>query len=306
MTRSSCSFPALGTTAVVCVTDATALADARAALERELLAVDVACSRFRPDSELVWLNANAGKAVQVGETLFEAIVVALRAAAATEGLVDPTIGRSLRLAGYDRSFECVRTGRREGPTFVAAPGWGTVEIAAEARTVRLPPGGELDLGASAKALAADRSASAIARSTGCGALVSLGGDVAVSGAAPRDGWPIRVSDDHAAPLDGSGPVVSISYGGTRYIRHRGASWRARPRGASPHLDPRTGRPAVTPWRTVTVAAATCVDANAASTASLVLGEERPPGCSTAGCRQDSSPRAARCPGSASGRWRRAA
>ena len=275
MTLPSCSFPALGTTAVVCVTDAAALADARAALERELLAIDVACSRFRPDSELVWLNANAGRTVQVGETLFEAIVVALRAAAATEGLVDPTIGRSLRLAGYDRSFERVRTGRREGPTFVAAPGWDTVEIAAGARTVRLPPGGELDLGASAKAMAADRSASAIARSTGCGTLVSLGGDVAVSGAAPRDGWPIRVSDDHAAPLDGSGPVVSISTGGLATSGTAVRRWRAGRAELHHILDPRTGRPAMTPWRTVTVAAATCVDANAASTAALVLGEGAP-------------------------------
>ena len=39
------------------------------------------------------------------------------------------------------------------------------------------------------------------------------------------------------------------------------------------VDPRTGRPAVTPWRTVTVAARTCVDANVASTAAIVLGEE---------------------------------
>ena len=168
VTPTSSSFPALGTTAVVCVTNAAALADARVALERELSAIDRACSRFRPDSELVRLNAGAGAAVQVGEALFEAIAVALRVAAATHGLVDPTVGRSLRLAGYDRTFEQVRTGRREGPSFVAAPGWQTVEIDAGSRTVRLPPGGELDLGATAKALAADRSASAIARSTGCG------------------------------------------------------------------------------------------------------------------------------------------
>ena len=41
------------------------------------------------------------------------------------------------------------------------------------------------------------------------------------------------------------------------------------------VDPRTGRPADTPWRTVTVAAGSCVDANVASTAAVVLGEEAP-------------------------------
>jgi thiamine biosynthesis lipoprotein len=275
VTRSSCSFAALGTTAVVCVTDGAALGEARAVLECELFAVDAACSRFRPDSELAKLNAAAGRAVRVGETLFEAVAVAVRVAAQTEGLVDPTVGLSMRLTGYDRSFEHVRAGRRAGPIFVAAPGWQSVEIDSEARTVRLPAGVELDLGATAKALAADRSSSEIARSTGCGALVSLGGDVAVAGTSPPAGWPIRIADDHAAPLDGTGPVVSISSGGLATSGTAVRRWRAGGTELHHILDPRTGRPAATPWRTVTVAAATCVDANAASTAALVLGQDAP-------------------------------
>ena len=39
------------------------------------------------------------------------------------------------------------------------------------------------------------------------------------------------------------------------------------------IDPRTGGSAITPWRTVTVTGATCVDANAASTAAVVLGDD---------------------------------
>jgi thiamine biosynthesis lipoprotein len=41
------------------------------------------------------------------------------------------------------------------------------------------------------------------------------------------------------------------------------------------IDPRTGLPARSPWRTVSVAAATCVDANAAATAALIRGENGP-------------------------------
>jgi thiamine biosynthesis lipoprotein len=41
------------------------------------------------------------------------------------------------------------------------------------------------------------------------------------------------------------------------------------------VDPRTGRPAPEVWRTVSVAAATCVGANIASTAAVVLGEDAP-------------------------------
>jgi thiamine biosynthesis lipoprotein len=261
---------------VVCVSDSEALLDAGAMLKRELAAVDAACSRFRRDSELTRLNAAAPKAVRVGETLFEAVSIALRVAAQTQGLVDPTVGRSLRLTGYDRSFEHVRTGRRAGPVFVAAPGWQTVELDSEARTIRLPAGVELDLGATAKALAADRSAAAITTSTGSGVLVSLGGDVAVAGVTPEGGWPIRLADDQAAPLDGPGPVVSVRSGGLATSGTAVRRWRAGRTELHHIVDPRTGRPAATPWRTVTVAAATCVDANAASTAALVLGASAPP------------------------------
>jgi thiamine biosynthesis lipoprotein len=41
------------------------------------------------------------------------------------------------------------------------------------------------------------------------------------------------------------------------------------------IDPRTARPASARWRTVSVAGATCVDANVAALASLVVGEHAP-------------------------------
>jgi FAD:protein FMN transferase len=271
----SCSFPALGTTALLCVTRREALPGARAVLERMLAAADSACSRFRTDSELSLLNARPGVEVAVGEMLFEAIAVAVRAAAATDGLVDPTVGRSLRLAGYDRTFELVRARDARGARFVPAAGWQRVELDPDRRTVRLPAGAELDLGATEKALAADRAAAGISARLGCGALVSLGGDVAVAGPAPAGGWPIRVADDHAAPLDSSGPVVSITTGGLASSGTAVRRWRAGGTELHHIVDPRTGRPATTPWRTVTVAAASCVDANVAATAAIVLGAGAP-------------------------------
>ena len=53
---------------------------------------------------------------------------------------------------------------------------------------------ELDFGATAKALAADRIARSAALASGTGVLVSLGGDVAVDGPVPDGSWPIRVAD----------------------------------------------------------------------------------------------------------------
>ena len=276
MSIATITFPALGTSASLCVADGRRLDEALPMLEHELLAIDAACSRFRPDSELVALNAAAGTAFAAGPRLLEAIEVALRAAAATGGLVDPTVGRSLRLAGYDRTFELVRArGRGSAPRFAAVPGWRSVEVDHVAGTVRLPPGVELDLGATAKALAADRAATAAARAVGCGILVSLGGDVAVAGEAPPEGWPVLIADDHAARLDAPGQTVAIAGGGLASSGTTVRRWRAGRAVLHHILDPRTGRPAVTPWRTASVAGASCVDVNVASTAAVVLGAAAP-------------------------------
>jgi thiamine biosynthesis lipoprotein len=273
----SASFPALGTTAVVVVADPDALPAARDALERELAAVDGACSRFRDDSELAGANARAGREVRVGPLLLEALQTALRVARLTAGLVDPTVGRTLRLSGYDRTFRLVaaRDGSRFEARFQHVPGWTCVHLDPERSLLRVPAGVELDLGATAKALAADRGAAAARLAGGCGVLVGLGGDLSVAGKPPPDGWPVRLADDHAAGLDAAGPTVAVGGGGLATSGTTVRRWRSVDAELHHIVDPRTGRPAVTPWRTVTVAAATCVDANAAATASVVLGAAAP-------------------------------
>ncbi|HYX75756.1 MAG TPA: FAD:protein FMN transferase, partial [Gaiellaceae bacterium] len=178
MNRST-TLHALGTTATAVVRRLESLPHARAALVRELQAVDLACSRFRSDSELVRLNRRAGDAIEVGQYLLTALEVALEAAEATEGAVDPTVGKALRLAGYDRTFALVRLrdGRLVHVSAAPVDGWRSIEIDRVRRTVRIPEGVEVDLGATAKALAADRAAQAAAKVTGDGVLVSIGGDV---------------------------------------------------------------------------------------------------------------------------------
>src|SRR5258708_5334278 len=151
------TFSAIGVDNVVVVEDDTAIGQAVAIAEREVELLDLACSRFRDDSELARLSRASGCFVEVGDLLFSAIEVALDAAAATDGLVDPTVGRSLRGIGYDRSFEViVRAGAVPRFTYVAAGGWERVRLDRSWRAVLVPRGTELDLGATAKAFAADR------------------------------------------------------------------------------------------------------------------------------------------------------
>ena len=267
----SCSFRALGTSATVVTTVPQALPDAIVAVREEVDAIDRTCSRFRPDSELARLHDGAGEWVEVDPVLVEAIEVALRAAILTDGDVDPTVGESLLLVGYDRDFAGLDP---DGPpigALRAAPGWRTVEVDPAGSRVRIPRGVRLDLGATAKAFAADRSARAAFDATGSGVLVSLGGDIAVAGPPPRDGWEVGLADSHAAPAE-PGHTVRIEAGGLATSSTTVRRWLRGGRAVHHVVDPSTGRPANEVWRTVSVAAATCVDANVAATAAIVRGE----------------------------------
>jgi thiamine biosynthesis lipoprotein ApbE len=264
---------ALGCGTRLLVTRPERLVAARAAMDRVLEEVDEACSRFRADSEISRLNASAGKVVGISKLLAEALEVALRAARVTNGAVDPTVGAALRMTGYDRDFaELPAAG---GPIRLVAqpvPGWRSLHVDSASRTAWLPAGVEVDLGATAKALASDLAAGAAARASGAGALVSLGGDIAVSGPPPEGGWRIQVGEDSGAPLSDDEETIAIQRGGIATSSTTVRRWR---RGAVElhHLiDPATGLPADGPWRTVTVAAGSCVEANTASTAAIVLGD----------------------------------
>jgi FAD:protein FMN transferase len=262
---------ALGTTAEMVVTDGTAVVAAAEILRRELERIDRVASRFRPDSELTRLNEQAGRCVAVSTDLFEAIEVALAMAGATDGLVDPTVGVAMSDLGYDRDFDEVRHGR-EGdlPAPAPIPGWRSVSLDPSHLRVGVPPHAALDLGATAKALAADRAADAVARQLGCGVLVSLGGDVAVAGPAPDGGFAIAIAD--ACTSTTPDEAVAVTSGGLASSGIGVRRWRLGSRLVHHIVDPATGLPATTCWRTVSATAATCVEANAATTAAVVMGQ----------------------------------
>ncbi len=272
----SADWTALGCSVRLVVNEPDDLAVARAILTDELAAIDRACSRFRADSELSAIVAGPHRPTPISPLLAEAIAVALEAAEATDGDVDPTVGGSMVAAGYDRDFELIATD--PGPVTVVhrpAPGWRRVTLDPIARTLSLPFGLQLDLGATAKALTADRAASRISTAIeGRGALIAIGGDIAVAGESPAGGWSIRVQDITGpveAPVAGPTQVVALTGGGLATSSTTARQWVRGGRVMHHILDPRSGVPVASPWRTVTVAAPTCVSANVASTASVVRG-----------------------------------
>lgn len=271
-------FDAFGSVGVVGVTDAASLSRAVEVVEETVAEFDRACSRFRPDSELSELNAAAGASVRVGPVLLDAVTAALRAARLTGGDVDPTVGEALIALGYDRDFTefssdaSALTPRAPRP-IATIPGWRAVTVRPEDSTVRLAPGVTLDLGATAKALAADRAASRALDATGSGVLVSFGGDLAIAGTPPREGWRVRVTDDHRAGTDAPGQWITLRSGGLATSSTFVRRWRT-VSGVAHHLvDPATGQPADSVWRTASVTAGSCLDANIASTAAIIRGAE---------------------------------
>ena len=264
------TWRALGTYVHLSTSEATALEPARQIAIRLLADVDRTCSRFRSDSDLVRANAAAGSWTHVDRLLVQAISAAMDAAAQTDGLVDPTLAHSLEAVGYDRDIALIPAASAD-PAGVPLPArfgaWQEILLDPEG-AVRVPPGCALDLGATAKAWAADLIATSIAAESDSTIVISLGGDLAVAG--PGDGWPVAISetiDDFA-----DAEIVHLPYGGLATSSTAARRW-IRGGVIRHHLiDPRTGEPTSGRWRTVTATGATCVAANTASTAAIVLGD----------------------------------
>jgi thiamine biosynthesis lipoprotein len=281
---------ALGTTARLVVWPPANLPRLLAAVDEELAALDAQASRFRPDSEISALHAAGAGGYLISDGLAEAIGIALAAAAWTGGLSDPTVGTALVRIGYDRDFAAIEAGTSAAPPPDGGPiaGWRAVRLDGNELTV--PEGVLLDLGSTAKGLGADRAAAAAcAAAGGGGVLVSLGGDVAVA-APPRAGaWPVLVADEHrqvraarnltrahgnmpAAADPSVAQQIRLARGGLATSSDTCRRWLRAGRVMHHIIDPRTGLPARGPWRTVSVVAGSCAEANAASTAAIVAGE----------------------------------
>lgn len=249
----------------IVVTDPDCLAVARREVEAELDTIEAAASRFRPDSEINSLTTSSGRPTEVSDVLADLLDAALTAARLTDGDVDPTLGAALIALGYDDHFTEL-TARLAASVSISAR-WSMITL--QGQHVTIPRGIVLDLGATAKAVAADRCAQRVHIATGSGALVNLGGDLATAGPAPDDdGWQILVHDDDADPASSITLPPGAAMATSSTVRRR---WRNGTDVVHHILDPRTGLSADPVWRTVSVAAQTCFAANTVSTAAVVRG-----------------------------------
>ncbi len=258
-------FPAMGTT--VTVLFAGHLPPGAVGAVRNLFeGWEAALSRFRPASELSRVNRTPGQPVVVGRLIRTVVSAAVDAARATEGLFDPTLGRQMAAIGYNRSFTWpLRLG---GGTFVRdlpAAGWRSIRVDDAAGTIAIPSGTALDLGGIAKGMAVDAAAHLLSELGAGTALVNAGGDMRVVRNDAAE-WQVAFAEaDDAAVTLTSGALATSGVTRRRWVQD----------GVERHhlIDPRSGLPADSGLRSVSVAAPTCAQAEVAAKVALVLGRD---------------------------------
>ncbi len=238
-------------------TEVTALVPPGVAVEavrRRFGAVEAACSRFLPDSDLSRVNRSpAGRIVMPG-LLAEVVAAGAVQRDLTGGLVDAGMGALVRSWGYDATFEEV-VGLDAEPDPGDTPAWAVRNGVLHRR-----PGMLLDLGGVAKGWTADRAVEA-----GEAVVVSAGGDV-------RSSDPATVVD--VLGPEGS-PAASLHLGAAALATSSTSRrrWIVEGRPAHHLIDSRTGRPASTPVVSASTICRTAVEAEAAAKAVLLLGAE---------------------------------
>jgi thiamine biosynthesis lipoprotein len=264
----STTFRAMGCQVEIKLDIASGGDDILAEMPERFEALEDRLSRFRPHSELMWLNAQSGEWVTVSAVLFENIHQAKHMARLTDGLFNPLVLPALIANGYNVSFEQI------SPDSVAAPApamdWRSIELDFETRQVRLPPGSAVDLGGVAKGWSAQHIATELANAGAC--LVNIGGDIFVHGA-PHGlpGWHIEIADPESDSVLASVWLrnTSIVTSGIDYRR-----WTTRDGQARHHIiNPLTGEPARTDVKTVTIIHPHAPTAEAYAKAVLLQGSE---------------------------------
>ena len=262
------AFPAMGTSVRLLAAPGAPLEDARALIED----LEARLTRFDSASELSVLNADPRETVPASRTLRDAVRSAIAGAAATDGLVDPTLLGAVVRAGYDRSLvghpranlRAVLAAAPEPRPASPPPAvvWRRIHIDDAAGTITRPPGVKLDLGGSAKGLAADLAAELLAPYGPCAA--DLGGDLRVHGV-HEVLVPNPVTGMLAEVIELRDDAVATSGIDKRLW------WDATGRPAHHLLDPATGRPAWTGVLCATAKAPTAALAEALAKAAVLAG-----------------------------------
>jgi thiamine biosynthesis lipoprotein len=225
-------------------------------------------SRFLPDSDITRANRSAGTPVEVHPETIAVVERALDGWRQTGGRFDITMLPALVQFGYTHSAVSaaaapVLPGRVVGLS-------GMVMVDAARSTITAPAASAIDLGGIGKGFAADLVADELIAAGAVGALVNLGGDIAVRGVPLDDSsWYLGIEDPTAPPSHVA--LLRVASGGIATSGTTVRRWTT-PDGRTRHhlIDPATAAPSATTTLTATVLAADCATAEVYATAAMML------------------------------------
>lgn len=243
-------------------------------MERRINQLDKAMTRTQQTSDIYRLNHADGQTVTVSADTYAAIEQAVSYADFTGGAFDPTTAPLTDLWGIGTAHARVPE-ESELSHALAKVDYRNIELLGGGQ-VRLKNGAQLDLGGIGKGYATDAVA-ALYRDVGlsAGVLALLGGNIGAYGENPnRNGgdWTIGIADpddnsQSIATVSGQDITVVTSGDYERFFEKDGTRYH--------HIfDTKTGYPAKTDLRSVSVIDTLSARADALTTALFVMGYEK--------------------------------
>jgi thiamine biosynthesis lipoprotein len=236
-------------------------------------------SRFLHDSDVTRLNHAAGIAVSVDPSTVTLVATMVDAWRSTDGAFDPSILPALIESGYRTSIDdpyrvtFLPDGRLAVGGYDSGPTMDDIAIDPDRSTITLPSGLVIDPGGIGKGLAADLAVHRLLSLGAGGALVSIGGDMAMAGTPPHDadGWTVALA--HPEPALGNLCTLLVGAGGVATSSTRSRRWIHEGRERHHQIDPRRAEQSSTDLATVTVVGRSGWLAEAHATAALLSGTQ---------------------------------
>lgn len=228
--------------------------------------VELTCSRFSSDSEVMRACRVVGSPVRISPLLFEPLRLALKMAEQTEGRFDPTIGKRMETFGFNCNY---LTGEIADSPADAAATYRDISIHEQERTLLLHKPLVIDLGAVAKGFAIDLAVQELQHYPGF--VVNAGGDLYAGGVNP-EGNPWRIGIQHPVLQDETIAEIHIS---NQAVCTSGSYERPSETipGAHHIIDPGT-RLSPHHWCSCSIIAPYTMMADVFSTAAFIMGGEQ--------------------------------
>lgn len=235
---------------------------------QEAMRIEHKFSRYRDDNIVHQINLSAGRKVQIDAETYRLLQFADQCFQISDGLFDISSGVLRRIWKFDGEDQIPV--QSDIDALLGLIGWHRVDF--DRSGISLPPGMEIDFGGIGKEYAVDRVLQLLREQSDCSIMVNFGGDCHAN-AAPREGGTWITGIENPLKPGDAAEVLRLNHGALatsgdayRHIEVNGLRY-------GHIINPQTGWPVADSPRSVTVAAATCIEAGVLSTLAILQGAD---------------------------------